>query len=351
MHQKSILLIGNYLSVHKWNKNIWHYLAEKLADSGWQVITTSSKENQLLRLIDMLKTVWQQRKNFSLAQIDVFSGKAFLYAEACTMLLTRLHKPIALTLHGGKLPEFSRRNPKRVQRLLSSVEVVVTPSPFIKSALSAFRPDIRLIPNPINLPDAIFRLRDKPAPNLIWVRAFHKVYNPNLAPRVIKVLLSEFPDIHLLMIGPDKGDGSLGHMLNDARNLGVEDKIDVVGKVPHQEIPKWLDKADIFINTTNYDNAPSSLLEAMAGGLCVVSTDVGGIPFMIENGQSGLLVPPNDAQMMANAIRSILNNVNLAKSLSQQARFRAEKNSWSVILPQWEQLLGNILHSKNQTHQ
>jgi glycosyltransferase involved in cell wall biosynthesis len=344
MTPKMLLMIGNYLSTQKWNKNVWHYLSERLAEIGWDVITTSSKENRILRMMDMLWTIWRERKNTALAQIDVFSGRAFIFAEVSAWHLSHLNKPILLTLHGGKLPEFSQQYPQRVQRLLSQAQVVVTPSHFIKSALSNFRTDIRLIPNPIDLSKAKLRQREKAKPKLIWVRAFHEVYNPSLAPRVIKLLASEFPEVHLMMLGPDKGDGSLAHMLDVAKNLSVADKIEVVGSVPHLEIPQWLDKADIFINTTNYDAAPRSVLEAMANGLCVVSTNVGGIPTMIDDGTECLLVPPDDPIAMANATKKILNNPKLAERLSINAHQKALDYDWSNVLPKWDELLHEIIN-------
>jgi glycosyltransferase involved in cell wall biosynthesis len=292
----------------------------------------------------MLKTVWGERNNYNLAQIDVFSGKAFVFAEVSAWVLSHLNKPIVLTLHGGKLPEFSQQHPQRVQRLLSKAQVVVTPSPFIQSALDKSHKDIHYIPNPIDLSDAIFRLRAKPTPQLIWVRAFHEIYNPSLAPGVIKLLVSEFPEVHLMMLGPDKGDGSLAHMKDVAKNLGVADKIEVVGGVPHLEIPKWLDKADIFINTTNYDAAPRSVLEAMANGLCVVSTNVGGIPNMIDDSTECLLVPPDAPIAMANAVKRILNNPKFAEKLSLNAHQKALDFDWSNVLPKWDELLHKIIN-------
>jgi glycosyltransferase involved in cell wall biosynthesis len=338
-----LLMIGNYLPAGKWNKNIWHYLAEWLAQRGWQVRTTSSLENKVLRLVDMLRTVWKERRAYDLAQIDVFSGQAFIYAEACIWLLTRLKKPVVLTLHGGMLPDFYQRRSGRVQFVLKRAAAVVTPSPYIQSALKGICPDMRLIPNPIELSSAIFRLRDKVEPKLIWVRAFHRVYNPSLVPEVIELLDAVYPEISIMMLGPDKHDGSLGAMKARARELSVERKIKVIGSVPHTDIPAWLDKADIFINTTNYDNAPRSVIEAMANGMCVVSTNVGGIPFIIDDGESGLLVPPSDALAMADAIQRILSDPLLAKKLSRHAFEKAQNNDWSTILPMWEELFYEVI--------
>ncbi len=345
MEKYSILMIGNYLTSKGWNVNISHYLAEHLSKAGWKVIKTSSKENQVFRLFDMLITLLRFKNQYQIAQIDVFSGKAFIFAELCTLLLLRLKKPVVLTLHGGGLPEFSVKNPRRIKFVLNSANVVVTPSPFIKANLLHFRKDIQIIPNPINLSLAIFRERKIISPNLIWVRAFHHVYNPVMMPKVIHQLSKEFPDVHITMLGPDRGDGSLEEMVSLARKLGVEDKFTIPGKIENSEIPLWLDQADIFVNSTNYDTSPISLLEAMGNGLCIVTTKVGGIPYMVTDGESGLLVPPNDPSEMAKACIKILRNPAFANQLSNSARKYAEKSDWKVIFPLWETLLNQLINN------
>ena len=175
MSQKSILLIGNHLSTEHSNKNVWHYMAEKLSARGWRVITTSSQQNQALRLIDMLHTIYAQRREYALAQIDVFSGKPFIFAEACAKLLKWLRKPIVLTLHGGGLPEFAAKHPLRVQHLFQRADAVVTPSPFLQNSLRPYSSEIPLINNPIDISKGIYRQRSSQQPKLIWVRAFHEI--------------------------------------------------------------------------------------------------------------------------------------------------------------------------------
>ena len=104
-----------------------------------------------------------------------------------------------------------------------------------------------------------------------------------------------------------------------------------------------MNQGDVFINTTNIDNTPVSLLEAMACGLCVVSTNVGGLPYLIEDGVDALLVPPDDSQAMAAAVRRILTEPGLAARLSSNARKKIERFDRSVILPQWEELFEKCL--------
>lgn len=336
-------MIGNYLSSPKHNRNVWHDLADRLTATGWNVITISSKEHQFPRLLDMLATVIKARKQYVLAQIDVFSGRAFNFAELSAFLLHIFKKPFILTLHGGKLPEFAKRHPGRVCRLFQNAQVIVTPSPFMQKGLRQFRPDIHFIPNPTDFSDSIYRQRAQVAPTIIWVRAFHEVYNPSLPVRVLKELINDFPKIKLTMIGPDKGDGSLRNMLTQASDLGVRDKIEVIQGVSHTEIPVFLDRNDIFINTSNYDVAPRSLTEAMANGLCIVSTNVGGVPWLVNDQMEGLLVPPDDSQAMAAAVRRILTEPGLATRLSENAHRKAEGYDWRVILPQWENLLKEVI--------
>jgi len=343
MRNPGLLMIGNYLSQPKHNRNIWNDLAERLAMNGWEVITTSRYENKALRLLDMLSKVLTQRKKYALAQIDVFSGTAFIFAEASAKLLSWLKKPIVLNLHGGGLPEFAQNHPGRVKALLHRARLVVTPSPFIQKGLSNFRQDIQVIPNPIDIYSTIFRERPQIHPRLIWVRAFHRVYNPVLAVKVLKKLSIDYPDVHLTMIGPDKGDGSLQLVMQKAQSLGVYERLTIIPGLSHDAIAGWMNQADIFLNTTNYDVAPRSVLEAMANGLCIVSTNVGGMPWLVADRLEGLLVPPDDPEAMTAAVVRILEDPKLAACLNAAARRKAESLDWPAIIPIWNTNLRSLL--------
>lgn len=340
-----MLIVGNFLSAAGYTRQFCEDLAERLRAVGWSVVTTSHKPNRLARLVDMVVTTWRRRNEYEVAQVDVFSGPAFFWAEAVCWTLQRAGKPYILTLRGGNLPEFARRYPKRVSRLLNSATAVTTPSHYLLEQMKAYRQDIHLIPNALDLSCYRFRLRQRAQPRLIWLRSFHSIYNPTLAPRMLAQLISDFPNIHLMMVGPDKGDGSLQAVQRMTNGLGLNSHITFPGSVPKAAVPKWLNKGDIFVNTTNVDNMPVSVLEAMACGLCVVSTDVGGIPYLMEHERDALLVPPNDPKAMAKAVRRILTEPGLAEHLSANARCKAEQFDWSVILPQWERLLESVKRS------
>ena len=146
------------------------------------------------------------------------------------------------------------------------------------------------------------------------------------------------------MIGPDKGDGSLQRTQQIAQTLNVASNIHYPGLILKKDVPSWLNKGDIFINTTNFDNTPVSLTEAMACGMCISSTNVGGIPYIMDDEEDALLVPPNDVSAMATAVKRILTDPELASQLSENARKKAECYDWSIILPQWITILNSLVN-------
>lgn len=336
---RTILLIGNFIPHYQGSYSVGEALANALISQGLSVQLTSRQPVKILRLLDMLATIWRFRRVMDLALVELYSGPAFIWAEACCGFLTWLRKPFILTLHGGKLPAFAQQNPRRVRRLLRSAVTVTAPSAYLQQALNPFQPDIRWIPNPLALNDYPFKAHYLPEPRLVWLRAFHHIYHPSLAVKVLAHLLPNFPSIHLLMVGPDKGDGSLQETQHLASDLGVQDRLQILGAVPKQEVPSILQRGDIFLNTTNFDNTPVSVLEAMACGLGVVSTNVGGLPYLLEHEVDSLLVPPDQPTLMARAVQRLLNEPGLSARLTQNARRKVEQFDWEFVLPQWLEMI------------
>jgi len=339
LQQPSVLLVGNFLGHTARGLSVGEDLAPRLQAAGWRVATTSTQEARVRRLADMLATVWSRRADYDVAHVDVYSGPAFIWAEAVVALLRALGKPHVLTLHGGELPRFAERWPRRVRRLLAAAAAVTTPSAYLQQSMGASRGDLMLVPNALELARYPFRIRAPARPRLIWLRAFHALYNPSLAPRVVAGLVAEYPDVELTMVGPDRGDGALEASRREAIRLGVQEHIRWVGAVPKREVPVWMDRGDIFLNTTNVDNTPVSVLEALACGLCVVSTSAGGMPDLVRDGEEALLVPLDDAAAMTAAVAHVLRDRAHARSLSLSARARAAAVDWAAVMPRWDGLL------------
>lgn len=335
-------MVGNYLSAWGGSRGVCEDLSERLADRGWMVITTSARPGRLARFVDMTRVAWSRRAEYQVAQVDVYSGASFVWAEWVSGWLKLMGKKVILTLHGGNLPVFAKRWPGRVGRLLRQADRVTAPSEYLRTALRPWRPDIDLVPNPIDLKRYSFRLRDRPKPNLVWLRALHRIYNPVLAVEVVAALRRSFPNIRLALYGLDKRDGVLGDLDERIRGFGLADTVRWNGGVPKTAVPNVLSESDVFLNTTDVDNTPVSVIEAMACGLCVVSTDVGGVPDLVRDGEDGLLVGPRDPVGMAAAVTQILEDSGLSARLSGNARRRVAGYDWGSVLPEWEKLVTDV---------
>jgi len=338
-----ILFIGNFLSASGNSRSVSEELTQRLSRRGWSIATASGISNRFLRLLDMIASSVRHGTGSDIAMIEVYSGPAFFWAEVTTHILKILKKPVVLVLHGGNLPGFSKNNEKRVSRLLSNADAVVSPSHFLQRELSRFSNDIQVIPNAIDLIDAGADENVRVKPDIAWLRAFHEIYNPSLAVKVLSIVLKRFPEATLTTYGPDKGDGSLQEAKQIAEELGILNRIVFAGQIPKNDVQEKLSGHSIFISTTNVDNTPVSVIEAMAARCAIVSTDVGGIPDLLGNEKTALLVPPNDVDAMAGAVMRILTEDGLADRLSTNARREAEKYSWDIVLPQWEQLFEKVI--------
>jgi glycosyltransferase involved in cell wall biosynthesis len=337
-----ILVIGNFLS-SQGMYGVCEGLAEKLSAAGYSVLSRSDKPGPLSRLSDVLTTVWRERVNYDVAQVDVYSGRAFLQAEAACRILSFARKPYVLTLHGGNLPNFARKWPRRVRSLLKSAAAVTVPSQYLLEQMRSYSDVLQLVPNPVDVGAYSFRPRVTVQPRLLWLRAFHELYNPSLAPRVLAELANDFPDAQLTMTGPDKGDKSFQRTAEIAQQLSVRDRVKLTGSIPKAEVAAWLSNGDIFLNTTSVDNVPISVLEAMATGLCIVSTNAGGIPYLLEHERDALLVSADNVGEMSAAVRRILTEPELAARLSKSAREKAERYDWKRVLPKWKSLLAGVM--------
>jgi glycosyltransferase involved in cell wall biosynthesis len=336
-----LLFVGNYLTTA--SRPVTVDLAAELERAGHRIRLTSSREAKLPRLLDMLATAGRSRAEYDAAVIDLYSGPAFLYAEAMASLLGRLGKPYVLTLHGGNLPSFARRWPRRVRRLLAGAARVTAPSAYLAEMMRPYRRDLQVIPNGLPTSRHAHTVRLRPAPRLVWLRAFHRIYAPVTAVETVARLVHEVPELHLDMIGPDKHDGSLDEVRASVDRLGLGAHVSLIGPVDKRDVPGRLQRADIFLNTATVDNTPVSVLEAMASGLCIVSTDAGGLSYLLHQEEDALLVPPNDSVKMAAAVRRILSEAGLGARLSANARRRAESADWSAVVPRWVELLESVV--------
>ena len=333
-----LLYLGNRLSDKGRNISTIDTLADGFRNLGYQVSTYSNQRNQLLRLISMLWAVIQYR-HVDFLLIDTYSTLGFWYAYLSGILAQKLNIKYIPILHGGNLPKRLKSHPKACQQLFSKAYINIAPSAYLLLHFQqAGYKNLSYIPNTIELKNYTYQERCHIAPRLLWVRSFAHIYNPILALKVLHELLASYPYAQLSMVGPFKDDS-----IEACKAYAKKHKLPVIftGGMTKTDWIKYAQDFDIFINTTNVDNTPVSVIEGMALGLPVVTTNVGGIPYLLEDEKEALLVPPDNVPAMKQAIISLLENPDKTKSLSKTGRQKVEAFDWDVVKKQWVRILNH----------
>lgn len=332
-----LLYLGNRLSKHGFNKTTIETLGLQLEQEGFTIYYASDKKSFLLRLLDMMSSVVINRKQVNYVLIDTYSTKAFWYAFLCGQLSRIFNIKYIPILHGGDLPNRLKKNPKLCRMLFANAYKNVAPSGYLKKAFEKEGFDnVIHIPNTIEIDKYEFKIRNELTPKLLWVRAFASIYNPEMAVKVLQQLQVKYPSATLTMVGPDK-DGSLQTTKDFAKSIGVT--VNFTGQLKKEDWWQLAAEHGIFINTTHFDNTPVSVMEAMALGLPVVSTNVGGIPYLVKDKENALLVNDNDDYAMTKAILDLLENKEKSDLLTRNARTFIEQMDWTAVKKSWASLL------------
>jgi L-malate glycosyltransferase len=329
-----ILYLGNVLSPLGKSVSVIEILGPRLKEFD-EVVLASGKANKISRLLELLWCIVKHRKKTNIILIDCYSSTAFWYVVLTSALARGFGIPYVPILHGGDLPSRLKSWPRVCKFVFSHSATNVSPSLYLKEHFINAGFKVTYIPNFVELEQYPFLKRSNIKPRLLWVRAFHQVYNPTLAIDVLKLLSTKFPDVALCMVGTDK-DGSMEVVKNKAQQEGVSDQLEITGYLNKEAWKRKSESFDIFINTTNFDNMPVSVIEAMALGLPVVSTNAGGLPYLIQHQEDGIIVNMGDANAFAEAIEKLVRQPEVAIKLSTQARKKVEGFDWQVVKNQWK---------------
>ncbi|MGJ8684511.1 MAG: glycosyltransferase family 4 protein [Nonlabens sp.] len=334
---KNILYIGNKLAGKGRTVTTIDVLGPLLKKEGFQLRYASSVQNVSARMLHMLRVTFLSRNWAHFVLIDTYSTRNFWYSITIGRLCKSLKIKYIPILHGGNLPERVTKNPKAIKAFIENAHQVVSPSDYLIHAFAkAGYQQLIKIPNHIDINQYDFKHRAVLQPKLLWVRSFDKIYNPEMAIDVLEILSKKYPEAKLCMVGPDK-DGSMNTCISLAaqKNLNVE----FTGLLDKEDWIAMSTDYDIFINTSHFDNLPVSIIEAMALGLPVISTNVGGIPYLIDNELNGLLLEPYQAERAADLIDDLIQQRINSEKMAHQARNTALEFDWNKVKQSWLQLL------------
>jgi glycosyltransferase involved in cell wall biosynthesis len=323
------------------------FLTDLLRESGYDVVSTSVLPGRFRRLADTIRTLHRELPRTDLVIVETYSGPSFVVEDIVSRLVRGHARPLVLHLHGGGMPEFAKRFPRWSARVLRRAAALVSPSEFLAREMRAAAGPVRVIPNILDLDTYPHRRRERVAPRLLWMRAYHEIYNPVMALRVLARVRAQLPEATLVMAGPDKGMRET--VLASARALGLDGAVEILGFLDERAKREVAARCDVFLNTTNVDNAPVAVVEMGAFGLPVVTTDVGGIRDLLADGESGLFVHAGDDERMSDAVVRLVREPALAALLSAAGQRLAAQWAGPSVLSQWEALFAELLGRSPET--
>ena len=242
-----------------------------------------------------------------------------------------------------------------LDKVLSYADVIISPSGYYISEsrfLGKYRDKIVVIPNGINIEDFDIpyskeECRDKlglPIDEnmILFVGILSPYKGPDVLLRAMPKILKNIPNTKLVLVG---SGGMKEELERLSKKIGIEDYVKFVGFVEESLKPLYYKAADVFClpSTMSTESFGIVNLEAMACGVPIVASKIGGIPDAVKDGENGLLVPPRDPEKLADAIIYLLENENIRKKMGKNGREKVEDYSWERIAEMTEKVYKGVV--------
>jgi glycosyltransferase involved in cell wall biosynthesis len=153
-------------------------------------------------------------------------------------------------------------------------------------------------------------------------------------------LLPRLPDWRLVIIGdgPQKED-----LQTRAEGNGVMDRVLLAGAVPRTEVMGWYKSADAFVLNSSFESFSYQVAEALQAGVPIITTNIGSLPELVENGREGVLVVPDDLDGIEHALKSIGQQLDLWRGRAEAARHKAEQFSVATMIERFENVCDHLI--------
>ena len=287
-----------------------------------------------LRLPVHLWRLWRTADSVDLFHIMANSGWSWhLHAAPALWIASLKGKPALLNYRGGEAAAFLARAPRLVSISLRRASALVVPSSFLAGVFEQYGHTAHIVPNVLDLrrfTPAAPRAPGAAGPCILVARHLEALYDNASAVRAFALVRAAHPAARLVLAGGGPQRAALARL---AASLGVQDGVQFAGPVDNAAMPALYHASDIVLNPSLADNMPVSVLEALACGVPVVSTSVGGIPALLEHDRTALLVPPGDAPAMAAAILALLRDPPRARRLADAGLAHAASFGWERVAP------------------
>ena len=326
---KNILIVCNYKPGVGGISGQVEILQRKLREEGYTAEIFSTKASAWERLWMMFK-LRREASDFEVLHIHCCSEWGFLPAVIGVKVGNRLGKRVVLTYHGGGGEKFFDKHPRMVRKYLTRTNVNIVLSGFLAKVFDKHQLPYVVIPNIIELDSSHIKERALVQPKFVCIRAHEELYNIPCILKAFQMVEKVIPDASLTLVG----DGSLhGNLVQRANSMRIRNVV-FVGRVDNSKIFDCLDQSDIMLSAPRIDNMPVSLIEAMNAGLLVISSRVGGVQYMIEDGVDGLLFESDNDSELAEKMLWSVQHQDEVKMMIERARQKVKRYQWNNVKDQ-----------------
>lgn len=297
----------------------------------------------LFRLAPYLWALWRVTGRVRLLHVMANSGWSWhLFAAPAIWMAYLRGVPAVVNYRGGEAAAFLQRSGRWIKPTLRRAAALAVPSDFLQQVFSRYGVHACIVPNIIDLN----RFQPAPqrpsgAPHPIVTRNLEPIYDIPTALRAFKEVRAVRPEARLTIAGSGPLESELRRLTTE---LGLTEAVTFTGRLDNDRIAALCRSADLALNPSMADNMPISILEALACGVPVISTRVGGVPFLVEHGCTALLVPPGDSRQMAQAALTLLDNRQQADALSQAGIALARRYAWPAVRERWFAVYNRLLY-------
>lgn len=286
----------------------------------------------VFRLFPYVLRLWAAAGRADLMHVMANSGWSWHLFAAPAVWIARLRAvPVIVNYRGGEAADFLSRSVHWVRPTIKRSAAVLVPSGFLHEVFARYGLETRIVPNVVDL--ARFKSIDQirkyeQTPHVVVARNLEPIYGIPIAIQAFGRICGEFPLARMSIAGSGPQEKELAALV---QTLGLGARVRFTGRLDRDEMAELYREADLVLNPARVDNMPNSVLEALASGVPVVSTSVGGVPYIVEDGRSALLVPRDDAAAMATAAIRVLRSSVLRQSLIEEGLRVARHYSWGSV--------------------
>ena len=288
------------------------------------------------RLPPYLARLWRAVADADVVHVMANSGWAWhLFAMPAIRIARARRRPVIVNYRGGLAAEFLATSARRVRATLAGTRLVV-PSGYLQQVFATHGVPSEVIPNVVDVER--FRPADPPrphapaAPHIVIARNLEPIYGIDAGLRALARAAGRLPGLRASIAGSGPARDGLAAL---ATELGLGDRVRFTGRLDVPQMAELYRSADVVLNPSRADNAPNSILEALACGVPVVSTDVGGIPHLVTHGREAWLVPPDAPDALAEGIVRVLEDPGLRAGLVAHGLELARACAWPRVREQW----------------